>query len=72
VPRLKCTFLDFIAILEQHQFKCVRQEGSHRQYRDPYGNLVTVAYHNINVEISPKTLESMIRQSGLSKKLFRK
>jgi predicted RNA binding protein YcfA (HicA-like mRNA interferase family) len=55
-----------------HQIKCIRQEGSHRQYRDPGGNVVTVAYHNINAEILPKTLESMIRQSGLPKKLFRK
>jgi hypothetical protein len=33
---------------------------------------VTVAYHNINDAILPKTLATMIRQSGLPKKLFRK
>jgi len=34
--------------------------------------LVTAAYHNINDEIRPDTLASMIRQSGLAKNLFRK
>jgi len=76
VPRLKCTFREFIAIVEKHNFSCDRQQGgSHRQYTRVIGKRVlrvTVAYHNINDEIAPKTLESMIRQSGLPKKLFRK
>jgi predicted RNA binding protein YcfA (HicA-like mRNA interferase family) len=49
-----------------------RQDGSHRQYKDASGNRVTVAAHNMNDEIKSGTLESMIRQSGLPKKLFRK
>lgn len=72
MPRLKCTFREFITIIEQHKFYFFRQEGSHRQYKDPSGKVVTVAYHNINDAILLKTLESMIRQSGLPKRLFRK
>ena len=72
MPRLKCTFREFIEILERHKFWLERQDGSHRQYKDASGNRVTVAAHNMNDEIKPGTLESMIRQSGLPKKLFRK
>jgi hypothetical protein len=34
VPRLKCTFGEFIEIIEAHGFKLDRHEGtSHRHYR---------------------------------------
>jgi predicted RNA binding protein YcfA (HicA-like mRNA interferase family) len=76
VPRLKCTYREFIAIIEKHNFRCDRQQGgSHRQYTCVIGKQVlrvTISYHNINDEIKPATLESMIRQSGLPKNLFRK
>jgi predicted RNA binding protein YcfA (HicA-like mRNA interferase family) len=76
LPRLKCTFREFIAILEAHGFSEVRhQSGSHRRFRGKIGGqirMVTVAYHNIGDEVLTGTLESMIRQSGLTKKLFRK
>jgi predicted RNA binding protein YcfA (HicA-like mRNA interferase family) len=75
LPRLKCTFREFIAIIESHYFKEVRQEGSHRRYQGIVGGqirLVTVAFHSIGDEIKPGTLASMIRQSGLPKQLFRK
>jgi predicted RNA binding protein YcfA (HicA-like mRNA interferase family) len=75
VPSLKCTFREFIAILEAHKFHLDRQEGSHRQYKRVSGGqtwLVTVACHNPADEIRPGTLKSMIRQSGLPKNLFRK
>jgi predicted RNA binding protein YcfA (HicA-like mRNA interferase family) len=76
VPRLKCTFREVIEILEAHGFEPVpgRQSGSHRQYKSTSGQtrLVTVAYHNINDDVLPDTLASIIRQSGLSKSLFRK
>jgi predicted RNA binding protein YcfA (HicA-like mRNA interferase family) len=72
VPRLKCTFREFIEIIERHKFFLERQEGSHRQYKDAAGNRVTVAYHKLTDEIVPDTLRSMIRQSGLPKSLFRK
>jgi predicted RNA binding protein YcfA (HicA-like mRNA interferase family) len=39
---------------------------------DAKGNRVTVAVHDMGNEIKPGTLNAMIRQSGLPKKLFRK
>lgn len=75
MPRLKCTFRDFIAIIEANGFTFDRQSGSHRQYERVSAagtHVVTVAYHNINDLVRPDTLASMIRQSGLPKKLFRK
>jgi len=75
VPRLKCTFREFVAIIEAHGYKLDRQDGSHRQYIGVVSGrtrLVTVAFHNISDEIKMGTLKSMIRQSGLPKGNFRK
>ena len=76
MPRLNCTFPDIIAIIEAHGFVLHRHDdGSHRQYRGVVAGqvrYVTVAYHNAGDEILLDTLSSMIRQSGLSKRLFRK
>lgn len=75
MSRLKCTFGEFIAILESARFDLVRTEATHRRYAGTVGKEtrnVTVAFHNINDEIKPNTLASMIRQSGLPKRLFRK
>jgi predicted RNA binding protein YcfA (HicA-like mRNA interferase family) len=76
VPRLKCTFREFIAIIEAHGFSLHRHGAtSHRRYRgiiDGQVRFVDVAGHNDNDEIRPDTLASMIRQTGLSRRLFRK
>jgi predicted RNA binding protein YcfA (HicA-like mRNA interferase family) len=75
VPRLKCTFREFVEILERNGFDLTRQAASHRRYVRVAGGRtfnVTVAFHNINDEIRPDTLASMIRQSGLQKSMFRK
>jgi len=76
VPRLKCTFAEFIEIIAQHGFEQIRHEkSSHRRFRGVVGGivrLVTVAGHNDKDNILPETLNSMIRQSGLPKDLFRK
>jgi len=59
VPSLKCTFREFIAIIEANGFKLDRQEGSHRQYVGVVGGkrqVVTVACHNINDYIKRGTL----------------
>jgi predicted RNA binding protein YcfA (HicA-like mRNA interferase family) len=74
---LKCNFREVIAILEEHGFEIIpgRQTGSHRQYKRVVGGevrLVTIAYHNINDDVLPDTLASIVRQSGLPKRLFRK
>jgi predicted RNA binding protein YcfA (HicA-like mRNA interferase family) len=77
VPRLKCTFREVIEIIEANGFTIVpgRQSGSHRQYKRTIGSevrLVTIAYHSINDDVRPDTLASIIRQSGLPKRTFRK
>ena len=77
MSRLKCTFREVIQIIEANGFAIVpgRQSGSHRQYKRTVGRevrLVTIAYHNINDDVLPGTLASIIRQSGLPKGLFRK
>ncbi|MEM7693672.1 MAG: type II toxin-antitoxin system HicA family toxin [Pseudomonadota bacterium] len=76
MPRLKCTFRGFIAIIEANGFALHRHDGgSHRRYRaerDGSVHFVDVAAHNLGDEIKSGTLNAMIRQSGLPKKLFRK
>lgn len=76
MPRLKCTGRDVIAILLAHGFELLHHDGSsHRRYRGMVGGqvrFVDVAVHNLNDEIAVGTLSSIVRQSGLSKALFRK
>lgn len=67
-------FRDFIGILENHGFELARQRGSHRAYKGQVGGqtrVVVVACHRESDDIKAGTLSSMIRQSGLSKDLFR-
>ncbi|MFM8471474.1 MAG: type II toxin-antitoxin system HicA family toxin [Limisphaerales bacterium] len=68
-------FSRFVEIIREHGFDVHRQgAGSHVIYRGVVGGkvcLVTVAAHKMSDEIKPGTLAAMIRQSGLSKRLFR-
>jgi predicted RNA binding protein YcfA (HicA-like mRNA interferase family) len=76
VPRLRCTYYDFAEIIEAHGFIVIRHGAtSHRRYRGVIGGevrFVDWCPHNPNEHIPIGTLNSMIRQSGLSKRLFRK
>jgi predicted RNA binding protein YcfA (HicA-like mRNA interferase family) len=76
VPRLKCSYSEFLKIIEGCGFTLHRQGAtSHRRYRgviDGRVRFVDLAPHNPNAEIPIGTLNSMIRQSGLPKRLFRK
>jgi predicted RNA binding protein YcfA (HicA-like mRNA interferase family) len=76
LPRLNCTYAQFIAIIEQHGFKLHRQEAtSHRVYRGVVSNtvqIVIVSVHRMADPIPTGTLQAMIRQSGLAKHLFRR
>jgi predicted RNA binding protein YcfA (HicA-like mRNA interferase family) len=69
-------FRDFIPILEANSFSFDRQGGtSHRQYKGIVAGktqLVTVDYSQLGEDITKRNLASMIRQSGLPKKLFRR
>lgn len=67
-------YRDALTILRQNGFELVRQRGSHRRYRGIVRGkvmLVTIACHRESDEILPDTLASIIRQSGLPKRLFK-
>jgi predicted RNA binding protein YcfA (HicA-like mRNA interferase family) len=67
-------FRDLIRTLEDHGFELAQRRGSHRTYKgqvDGQPRIVVVACHRESDDIKPGTLSSMIRQSGLPKKLFR-
>lgn len=76
MPRLKCTFKQVIEILEAHGFVEIRHgKSSHRRFRgtvDGEVRLVTIAYHTVTDHVLPKTLASIVRQSGLPKAQFRR
>lgn len=76
MPRLVCTFRRFLDIILANGFALHREGAtSHKRYRGLVGgevHFVDVAAHNLSDEIRPGTLDAMIRQSGLPKKLFRK
>ena len=69
------TFREFIRVLEAHGFELDRQRGtSHRIYKKVVRGktrMVVVACHREGDDVRPGTLASMIRQSGLDKRLFR-
>jgi predicted RNA binding protein YcfA (HicA-like mRNA interferase family) len=75
VPSIKCSYREFIAIIESNGFALHRHGAtSHSRYRGVINGVVhfvDVSGHG-NQEIAPGTLSSMIRQSGLPKGLFRK
>ncbi len=74
MPRLILTFGQFIDIITAHGFVLHRHGAtSHRRYRaeiDGKVYFVDVAGHRASDTILPKTLASMIRQSGLPKRVF--
>jgi predicted RNA binding protein YcfA (HicA-like mRNA interferase family) len=54
-----------IRLIEQHGWREIRRAGSHRHYRHPTKpGTVTIAGH-LRDELHPKTLRSIMRQSGL-------
>ena len=68
------TFGELIEILCAHGFEFDRKKGSHCTYKgvvDGKVQIVTVAGHRGKDSIRPGTLSSIIRQSGLPKKLFK-
>lgn len=67
-------FRQVVRILLDNGFTLDRQRGtSHRQYEGVIGGqrrLVTIAGHD-NDDVRQGTMKSIIRQSGLPKRLFR-
>jgi hypothetical protein len=76
MSRLKCTYREFFRILRDHGFDPIRYESARlNRFRGEYGGrvrLVDITPLDLGDEIPASTLESMIRQSGLPKSLFRK
>ena len=67
-------FNDFIRVLVRNGFTLGRQKGATRVYKGSVeGRIqtVTIHFHRGGDDIKPGTLASMIRQSGLPKRLFR-
>jgi len=65
LPRIKPR--DAIKALERAGFVFMRQKGSHKLYMKENSS-VTISYHNKNMK--PKTLRSVIKQSGLELEEF--
>ncbi|MYD30013.1 MAG: addiction module toxin, HicA family [Nitrospira sp. SB0677_bin_15] len=66
-------YRDFLKVLTANGFVEIRQESRHHQfegYVDGKRRMVTAAYSQPGEDIKPRNLASMIRQSGLPKKLF--
>lgn len=67
-------YRDVERLLLENGFVAIRQQGSHRQFEgfvDGRRQRVTLAYHSRNEDVLPKTLASIIRQSGLPRRLFK-
>ncbi|MFN7175051.1 MAG: type II toxin-antitoxin system HicA family toxin [Thermaurantiacus tibetensis] len=76
MPRLRATYRDVIEVLLASGF--VRQPTgatSHQQFRGEVAGIVrivTVKPHRMNDDVPLGTLKSIIRQSGLPERLFRR
>lgn len=75
MPRLNCTYREFIEIITRHGFVLHRHVStSHQIWRGEMNGrvqLVTISSKR-NEPVPTGTLKSMIRQSELSANLFRK
>lgn len=59
-------YKEAVKMLEKNGWYQARQKGSHRAYKHELKpGIVTIAYHRLNDEIPPGTLNSILKQSGL-------
>jgi predicted RNA binding protein YcfA (HicA-like mRNA interferase family) len=56
---------EVVALLSHHGFVCVRQRGSHMQFRHPDGRCTTVPDHS-GRDISPSLLRKIARDIGIT------
>ena len=70
LPALKPKIL--LSILQKAGWKIIRQKGSHIHLKHPdkAGFRVTIPYHN--EDLAPGTINSIIKQMGISRKEFEK
>jgi predicted RNA binding protein YcfA (HicA-like mRNA interferase family) len=67
-------FRQVAQILESNGFERIRQKGSHQTYRGTVNGktaIVVLAFSSAGEDVRAGTLASIIRQSGLPRKLFR-
>ncbi len=57
---------EIIKVLEADGWFVVRQKGSHKQFKHSLKlGTVTVAVHSLSDDLSPATLNSILKQAGL-------
>jgi predicted RNA binding protein YcfA (HicA-like mRNA interferase family) len=57
---------EILKVLEADGWFFVRQKGSHKQFKHPIKlGTVTVAVHSLSDDLSPMTLNSILKQAGL-------
>lgn len=67
------TYNDIVSFLKEHSFKLNHTRGSHYYFVGVVGGIlrhVTVQYHGGNVSIKPRTMKSIIVQSGINKDIW--
>jgi len=70
-----CNVRRVLEVLVKAGFELDRQKGPHRTFKgtvNEHIQCVQVSFHRESDDIKPKTLASIIRQSGLAKDLFRR
>jgi predicted RNA binding protein YcfA (HicA-like mRNA interferase family) len=66
------TYRDVTAFLKEHGFEFFEERaGSHEAWFNKKTNRVVELQFHAKASFRPKTLESMIRQSGIEKKAWR-
>jgi predicted RNA binding protein YcfA (HicA-like mRNA interferase family) len=58
---------EIITLIKEDGWFLVRQKGSHRQFKHPVKKgLVTISAHKMSDDISPGTLNSILKQAQLT------
>ena len=60
-------YKEIIRLIEKDGWYCIRQKGSHKQYKHKTKKgLVTIAVHRLSDEIPKGTLNSIIKQAKIN------
>jgi predicted RNA binding protein YcfA (HicA-like mRNA interferase family) len=60
---------DVLQLLKDDGWVLLRSKGSHQQYAHPTkAGVVTVSYHSSNDDLHPKTVATILKQAGLSRR----
>ncbi len=58
---------ELLAMLQADGWKMIRQKGSHRQFHHPSKSGTVTVSGKPSVEVTPGTLNSVLKQAGLKK-----